>query len=57
MVAVLAGWLPQRKNLAIGDSAYMGKHLLRERPANVDALGPIHWKAALYEAWAEPQGR
>lgn len=57
MVAVLAGWLPQRQILVVGDSAYIGKHLLRERPANVDALGPIHWKAALYEAWAEPQGR
>jgi DDE superfamily endonuclease len=57
MVAVLAGWLPQRKILVIADSAYMGKHLLRERPANVEALGPIHWKAALYEAWAEPRGR
>ena len=57
MVAVLAGWLPQRKILVIADSAYIGKHLLRERPANVEALGPIHWKAALYEAWAEPQGR
>jgi len=57
MVAVLAGWLPERKILVIGDSAYIGKHLLRQRPANVDALGPIHWKAALYEAWAEPQGR
>lgn len=57
MVAVLAGWFPQRKILVIGDSAYMGKHLLRQRPANVDALGPIHWQAALYEALAEPQGR
>jgi hypothetical protein len=57
MVTVLAGWFPQRKILVIGDSAYIGKHLLRQRPANVDALGPIHWKAALYEALAEPQGR
>ena len=57
MAAVLAKWLPQRKILVIGDSAYIGKHLLRDRPANVDALGPIHWKAALYEALAEPQGR
>jgi hypothetical protein len=57
MVAVLAEWLPQRKILVLGDSAYIGKHLVRQRPANVDALGPIHWKAALYEAWAEPQGR
>lgn len=57
MVAVLAEWLPQRKILMLGDSAYLGKHLLRQRPANVDALGPIHWKAALYEALVEPQGR
>jgi hypothetical protein len=27
----------------------MAKHLLRKRPANVEALGPIHWKAALYD--------
>jgi len=57
MVAVLAGWLPQRKIAVIGDSAYIGKHLLRQRPANVDALGPIHWKAVLHEALAEPKGR
>ena len=48
---------PQREILVIGDSAYIGKHLLQQRPANVDALGPIHWKAALYEALAEAQGR
>jgi hypothetical protein len=57
MVAVLAGRLPQRQILVVADSGYAGKHLLRQRPANVDALGPIHWKAALYEALAEPQGR
>jgi len=57
MVAVLAGWLPTREMLVVADSAYMCKHLLRQRPSNVEALGPIHWKAALYEAWAEVQGR
>jgi hypothetical protein len=57
MLAVLAEWLPERQILMVADSAYIGKHLLRKRPANVDALGPIHWKAALYEAWAEPHGR
>jgi hypothetical protein len=57
MLTVLVGWLPERKILAVADSAYLGKHLLKQRPANVDALGPIHWKAALYEAWAQPQGR
>jgi len=57
MLAVLAGWLPQRQILVVADGAYLGKHLLKQRPAHVDALGPIHWQAALYEAWAKPQGR
>jgi DDE superfamily endonuclease len=57
MLAVLAGWLPAREILAVADGAYISKDLLRGRPANVEALGPIHWKAALYEAWAEPRGR
>jgi DDE superfamily endonuclease len=57
MLAVLAGWLPQRQILVVADSSYLGKHLLKKRPANVDALGPIHWKAALYEALTVVQGR
>ncbi len=54
MVAVVAGWFPERRFLVVADSAYIGRHLLRQRPANVEALGPICWKAALYEAVAEP---
>jgi hypothetical protein len=54
MVAVFASWFPQRKLLVVADSAYIGKHLLRQRPDKVDVLGPICWKAALYEAVAEP---
>jgi DDE superfamily endonuclease len=57
MVAVLANWLPERQILVVADRAYIGKHLLKQRPANVEALGPIHWKAALYEALTEVQGR
>jgi DDE superfamily endonuclease len=57
MVAVLAEWLPTREILVVADSAYIGKHLLRQRPANVEALGPIHWKAALYEVLSVAQGR
>ncbi|HZY85529.1 MAG TPA: transposase [Gemmataceae bacterium] len=57
MLAVLADWLPGRKILAVADGAYLGKHLLKRRPANVDGLGPIHWKAALYEALTEAHGR
>jgi hypothetical protein len=55
MIAVVAGWFPQRRFLVVADSAYIGKHLLRQRPANVAVLGPICWKAALYEAVSEPR--
>jgi hypothetical protein len=54
MITVIAGWFPQRQFLVVADSAYIGKHLLRQRPANVEALGPLNWKAALYAAVAEP---
>ncbi|NJN05136.1 MAG: transposase [Rhodobacteraceae bacterium] len=55
MVSRVAQWLPSRKLLVVADSAYIGKYLLRERPANVEALGPIHWRAALHEAVQEPR--
>ena len=55
MIAVVAGWFPQRQLLVVADSAYIGKHLLRQRPANVEALGPLCWKAALYDTVAEPK--
>jgi hypothetical protein len=55
LVKVLAEWLPSRKFLVVADSAYIGKHLLRGRPANVEAIGPICWSAALHEV--EPQPR
>jgi hypothetical protein len=54
MVKLLAEWFPDRKFLVLADSAYIGKHLLRDRPANVEALGPLCWKAALHEAVANP---
>ena len=54
MIAVVAGWFPQRRFLVVADSAYIGKHLLRRRPTNVAVLGPLCWKAALYEAVTAP---
>lgn len=47
MIRTLAGWLPGHEILVIADSAYMGKGLLKDRPANVNAIGPICWTAAL----------
>jgi hypothetical protein len=47
MVEVVAGWLPAYALYVAGDSAYVGKHLLKGLPDNVHAVGPIHWKAGL----------
>jgi hypothetical protein len=47
MLEAVAGWLPEHTLYAAGDSAYVGKHLLKGLPGNAHVLGPIHWKAAL----------
>lgn len=47
MITVLAGWAAGRQIMVVADSAYIGKHLFKDRPANVDAIGPICWKAVL----------
>ena len=37
---------------------YVNAALLQGRPQNLQAIGPLHWKAALYDvaAWAEQKG-
>jgi len=52
MIGVLAGWLPGRELLVVADSASISKGLLRDRPVNVEAIGPLCWKAALWQAAA-----
>jgi hypothetical protein len=47
MLELVATWLPQRSVYVVADSAYMGKHLLKDLPAHVHAVGPIHPKASL----------
>jgi hypothetical protein len=54
MIEVMAAWFPERQFLVVADSAYIGKHLLKQRATNVQMLGPICWKAALYEVAANP---
>jgi hypothetical protein len=49
MIRVLASWLPGRELLVVADSAYICKGLLYDRPANVEAIGPLCWKAALWQ--------
>jgi DDE superfamily endonuclease len=40
---------PDRAFWLVGDSAYINAALLRDRPANLEVIGPLHWKAALFE--------
>jgi hypothetical protein len=47
MVEAVAGWLPGHTVYAVGDSAYVGRHLLKGLPGNAHVLGPIHWQAGL----------
>ena len=44
----LAELCPDRPLVLVGDAAYINAATLRERPANLQVVGPIHPKAALY---------
>ena len=48
MAARIAALFPDRSVCLIGDSAYANAATLRQRPANLHVIGPIHPKAALY---------
>jgi DDE superfamily endonuclease len=57
MIRTLAGWLPGHEILVVADSAYIAKGLLKNRPTNVNAIGPICWTAALMEVKTTRDGR
>jgi hypothetical protein len=40
---------PERAFWLIGDAAYVNAALLQDRPKNLHVIGPLHWKAALYD--------
>ena len=48
MLAMVAAWFPDRQFLLLVDSLYSGKSVLRKLPSNMDLIGPVHTKAALY---------
>lgn len=49
MLQLVASWFPQRKFLFLADSLYTGESVLRHAPRNVDMIGAVHSKGALYE--------
>jgi hypothetical protein len=48
LLRLVAGWFPDREILVCADSAYGGKSVLRQLPANVDLISQVHPKGALY---------
>ena len=46
---------PDRTFWLVGDSAYINAASLQGRPANLQLIGPLHWKAALFERPAPRQ--
>jgi len=48
MVALVAGWFPNRKFVLVVDSLYSGASVLSTLPDNFDLIGPVHTGAALY---------
>jgi DDE superfamily endonuclease len=39
---------PDRSFWLVGDSAYINAAMLSNRPSNLQMIGPLHWKAALF---------
>ena len=45
----IAELCPDRKLVLVGDAAYINAATLRDRPANLHVVGPIHPQAAVYQ--------
>lgn len=48
LVALVALWAGERAVYVVVDSAYAGRTVLEERPANVQVVSRLRWDAALY---------
>jgi len=48
LLRLVAAWFPQRQVVVAADSAYGGKSVLRQLPANVDLISQVHPQGVLY---------
>jgi hypothetical protein len=55
LALLVAAALPGRRVCLVGDSAYINASVLRDRPANLQVVGPLPLKAALYRAPEAPR--
>lgn len=49
MLKLVASWFPHRRFLFVGDSLYTGNSVLNHLPSNMDMIGAVHPKGAMYE--------
>ena len=49
MLQLVASWFPERRFIFVADSLYTGKSVLRYLPENMNMIGAVHPKGALYE--------
>jgi hypothetical protein len=54
LVELLAGTLPHRRIIVLGDAAYTNSSLIKKRPTNVTLIGRSRLDAALYTPAAKP---
>ena len=57
MIEKIAAWLPGSTLRVVADVAYIGQYLLKNRPHNVELIGPIRGDAALTEPCPPDSGR
>jgi hypothetical protein len=57
LARLLAEANPDRTFWLAGDGAYVNATALRGRPSNLHVIGPLHWKAALFERPGPYSGR
>jgi hypothetical protein len=55
MLEMIAGWLPDRRFMITGDSAYGGWSVLQKLPENMDLISHVHPKGALYDPPPKPK--
>jgi hypothetical protein len=55
LLRLVADWFPDRRIMVCADSAYGGRSVLQQLPANVDLISQVHPKGALYEPAPPPR--
>jgi hypothetical protein len=55
MLEMIASWLPDRRFMITGDSAYGGCSVLQKLPENMDLISHVHPKGALYDPAPKPK--